>query len=68
VFRNAMIIMAVIIAGLAVASVLTLTRAAHNKPLHHAFACAMHTAIDQQWHLPATPCQAPASATTEENK
>jgi hypothetical protein len=55
-YRIAMIVMAVIITGLAVAGAMTLIAASHDQPLHRAYACAFHKDLSREDHLPTTPC------------
>ncbi len=55
-FRVAMAVYALIVVLLAGASAVTLTALSHDAPLHRAYACAMHKAGQQDWHLPRTPC------------
>jgi hypothetical protein len=54
--RIGIIVMAVIIAGLAVSSAVLLTAAAHDKPLHRAYACAFARDYRQEVQLPPAPC------------
>jgi hypothetical protein len=56
-FRTVMLAYVMLIIALAVASVVTLTAVAHDRPLHRAYACGFHKAAQQEWHLPATPCR-----------
>ena len=58
-YRITMLIMAGIIAGLAVASIALVTAVAHDRPLHHAYACAFASDYKQESHLPDAPCQYP---------
>jgi len=58
-YRIAVIIMAGIIAGLAVASIALMTAVAHDQPLHRAYACQFAKDYRHEVHLPAAPCDYP---------
>jgi hypothetical protein len=61
-FRIILAVWLVITAGLAVTSAVTLTMVAHDRPLHHAYACQFARDFRQEVHLPPASCQYPAPA------
>jgi hypothetical protein len=54
-----MLITALVIASLAVTSIVLLAAVSHDRPLHHAYACQFAKDYRHEVHLPAAPCDYP---------
>lgn len=55
-FRVTVTCMALLIAGLTLASIALLTAASHDAPLHRAYACEFAKDFRLEVHLPPAPC------------
>jgi hypothetical protein len=64
--RKAVAILAVLIAGLAIASTVLLISMSYDPPLQHAYACDFRKSAEREWQLPRTPCVVSAPAATKE--